>query len=99
VKIEKTFDVNISHKFPNGDIVSIRFGTTRAIDSIMESAPEESIDKFSRDLFMKVYRSTKADMKLASKKDALIREVVIGMKEAVKSQENERESEEILDDT
>jgi len=99
VKVEKTFDINISHKFPNGDIVSIRFGTTRAIDSIIESAPDEEIEKFSKALFMKVYQSTKSDMKRAAKQDTLVREVVLGLKDAVKSQEDERKSEELLNES
>lgn len=99
MKLEKTFDINISHKFPNGDIVSIRFGTTRAIDSIMESAPDEEVEKFSKELFIKVYQSTKGDMKRAAKQDMLVREVVLGLKDAIKSQVDERASEELLNES
>lgn len=98
MRIKKVFQMTISHKFPNGDIASIQLGTTEEVDSLLDSAPEEELEKFSKSLADKVYKSTMSDLKTIVKKQPLVREIWTGMREAVKSQKDEREAEALLDE-
>jgi len=98
MRIKKAFQMTLSHKFPNGDIASVQLGTTEEVDSLLDSASEEVIADFSDDLADKVFKATMSDLKRIVKGQPLIREVWMGMKDAVKSQKNEREVAALLDE-
>lgn len=98
MKMNKKFNVTLAHKFPNGDIVSIAFGTDYEIDSILDSAPEDELAKFDKSLAKQVYAATKKDIVRAVKQDTLVREVWQGIQAAVKSQLDERDAEKALDE-
>ena len=98
MKISKSFQMTLSHKFPNGDLAVVQLGTTEEMDSLLDSAPPEAIEEFSNGLADKVYRATMSDLKRIVKGQPLVREVWRGMKEAVNSQKNEREAEKLLEE-
>jgi len=98
MKISKRLNMAFSHKFPNGDIVSITFGTDHSIDSILEDAPEEEIAKLDKEISKRVYIATKKDIKRVTKQDELVTEIMRGIQDAVKSQKDERAAEKALED-
>jgi hypothetical protein len=98
MKIFKIFDNTLSHKFPNGDIATIKLGTGLEVDTVLDTASEADIAKFSAKLAKQAYKLTMKDIKRVTKTDKLAREIYAGLQEAVKSQENEREAERILDE-
>lgn len=98
MKISKRFNITLAHKFPNGDIVSIAFGTDYEIESILDNAPEDEVAKLDKSLAKQVYLATKKDIARAVKQDTLVREVWQGIQAAVKSQLDERDAEKVLDE-
>ena len=98
MKIEKRFDITISHKFPNGAIASVSLGTKYEFDSILDDASDEERNKFCRRLARRVYNDTVGDLNRAAKHDRLIQEIQEGAKQALVSKDNERESEKILNE-
>jgi hypothetical protein len=62
MKIEKWYAMTFSHQFPNGDIASIKLGTGASVDSVLDSASDKDIAKFSAHLAKKVYKSTVTDL-------------------------------------
>ena len=89
MKIDKSFDITISHKFPNGDIVSLRFGTSKQIENVLDDADAEVIKKLERDLSKQVVRSTYLDIKREIKGEPVIKSVIDSIPRAVKSEEAE----------
>jgi len=98
MKISKHYDTTLSHKFPNGDIATVRLGTALEVDTVLDTASEADITKFSSILAKQVYKLTMRDVKRIVNTDPLAKEVYAGLQDAVKSQENEREAERILEE-
>jgi len=98
MKISKHYDTTLSHKFPNGDIATVRLGTLLEVDTVLDTASDADIDKFSAKLAKQVYKLTMKDVKRVIKTDKLAKEVYVGLQEAIQSQENEREAERILEE-
>lgn len=96
MKISKHYDTTLSHKFPNGDIATIRLGTAIEVDTVLDTAPASEIAKFSAKLSKRTYRLTMKDVKKVCAEDKLADEVYNGLQNAIKSSENEREAERIL---
>jgi hypothetical protein len=97
MEIEKTFEFTLSHRFPNGDIASVKFGTRENITNILADAKPKELIKLENELAEKVYEDTMSDLKKAVKESKIIKEIWRGMKAAVKSQKDERDAEKILD--
>jgi hypothetical protein len=97
VKIEKHFDATFSHKFPNGDIASVSFGTQYAEDTD-GAIKKEDADLIDKNLAKAAYLATQTDIRRATKIDAVIKEILLGIKHAVQSQQNERDAEKVLDE-
>ena len=98
MKIEKDFKLTISHKFINGDIASVSFGTACAVESILDNAPEEELTKFNKQLAKKVRNATMQDLENACKQDKLIKAIYRSSKEALKKEKMAKEAEEVLED-
>jgi len=98
VKISKHYDTTLSHKFPNGDIATMRLGTAVEVDTILDTASDADVAKFSAKLAKQVYKSTMKDVKRVVKLDKLAEEIYAGLQGAIKSQEDERDAERILDE-
>jgi hypothetical protein len=98
MNIEKVFEITLSHKFPDGNIASVKMGTRREIMGLLEGAPEEEIIKISQQLAESLYNETMENLKQNAKKNPIIREVVAGIRESLKIEENEREAEKALKD-
>jgi hypothetical protein len=97
MRIEKHFQITLSHKFPTGDIASMQLSTSREMDDLLDNAPDEEIAKFSDNLAKIVYDETMNDLKSIIKKDAVAKEIMLGIKHAIKDQKTTREAEEILE--
>lgn len=98
MKVFKNFETTFSHKFPNGEIASMKLGTAIEVDSVLDTASDADIAKFSAQLAKRVYKLTMKDIKNIIKKDKLAREIHNGIKAAVTSAEDEREAERILEE-
>lgn len=97
MKIEKHFDATFSHKFPNGHIASVSFGTLYAEDT-NGAIKKEDADLIEKNLAKAAYLATQKDIRRAEKIDAVIKEILLGTKEAVQSQINERDAEKVLNE-
>jgi len=89
MKIDKSFDITVSHKFPNGDIVSLRFGTSKQIENVLDDADAEVIKQLERDLSKQVMLSTYKDIQRAMKKETVIKLIIDSIPRAIKSEEAE----------
>ena len=89
MRIDKFFDITVSHRFPNGDIVSLKFGTSKQIDNILDDADSAVIKKLERDLSKQVITSTYRDMQREVKDKRIVKEVMDSIPRAIKSQEAE----------
>jgi len=98
MKVSKHYDTTLSHKFPNGDIATIRLGTAIEVDSVLDTASDADIAKFSAKLSKQAYKLTMKDVKRIIKTDKLAQEVYAGLQSAVQSQEDEREAERLLEE-
>jgi len=98
MKISKIFDTTLSHKFPNGDIATIKLGTAIEVDSVLDTASDRDISTFASKLSKQAYKLTMKDMKRIIKEDKLAEEIYKGLQAAVQSEENEREAERLLDE-
>lgn len=98
MKLEKTFNITVSHRFPNGDIVSVNFGTHKSVDNIIDEVNPDAVKELSTTEAKWVRNATMRDIKKAIEVDELVREVWEGAKAAVKSQKNMRAAEEALDE-
>jgi hypothetical protein len=98
MKISKHFDTTLSHKFPNGDIATIRLGTAVEVDTVLDTASEEDIAKFASKLHKRVYKLTMKDVKFVIKKDKLAKAIHSGLEAAVQGEEDEAEADRILDE-
>lgn len=97
MKIRKQFDISLSHKFPNGDIVSVKLGTVYESDAVMEDANQEAIDTHAAQLAEKTYKDTMKDLKRIMKKDKLIKSVYKGTKRAKQGENEEEEAAKLLE--
>jgi hypothetical protein len=98
MKVFKNFETTFSHKFPNGEIASMKLGTAIEVDSVLDTASDKDIAKFSDQLAKQVYKLTIRDLKKIIKKDKLAKEIYDGIHNAVKSADDEREAERILEE-
>jgi len=98
MKIEKIFEFTLSHKFPDGGIASIKFGTRETVTNVLDDINSADLEQFELELADKVYKQTLADFRRATKKNKIIKEVYAGIKGSVKSQENDRDAEKILEE-
>ena len=99
MKIEKHFDFTFSHKFPNGDIASVRFGTLKEVESVYDSAnnSKELID-FEDNLAKDVYERTMSDIKNVLKVNKVAKAIFKGIKESVRTEKIEQEAISMLDE-
>jgi hypothetical protein len=97
MKLEKTFEFTLSHRFANGDIASMKFGTLIESSDILSDANPEDIEGYSKKLAEQAYRDTMKDLKRVAKKNKIAKEIYLGLKSAVKMEQDERDAEEILD--
>lgn len=98
MKISKTFEFTLAHRFPNSDIVSVKFGTTYESDNLLEDANEEAVNKFAEDVAKRVYKDTVSDLKRAAKKNKIIKSVVDGAKRSSRGDDTEDEAAKILEE-
>jgi hypothetical protein len=98
MKISKHYDTTLSHRFPNGDIATIRLGTELEVDTVLDTASDKDIAKFSAKLAKQAYKLTMKDVKRVTKVDKLAKEVHAGLQSAVQSEEDEREAERLLEE-
>jgi hypothetical protein len=73
-KIEKRFDLTISKKFPDGNLLSATFGTLEERE-IRDDLSLQEIEKAKKELFKQVHENTLDDIKLARKTDPLIKSI------------------------
>lgn len=73
-KIEKRYDLTISKRFPDGNLLSATFGT-REERELRDDLSLEEIEKAKIELFEKVHENTLNDIKLGKKTDPLIKSI------------------------
>ena len=73
-RIEKRFDLTISKKFPDGNLLSATFGTLEERE-LRDDLSFAEIDKAKKELFEKVHANTLDDIKAARKSDPLIKSI------------------------
>ena len=96
MKIEKWFGMTYSHKFPNGDIASIKLGTDVSVDSLLDSASDKDIAKFSAQVARKVYKATVSDLKRLVKNDAVAAAVMESIQSGVNGETADDEAMKVL---
>jgi len=96
MKIEKWYGMTFSHKFPNGDIATIKLGTGLMVDSVLDSASDKDIAKFAARLATKVYKGTVKDLQRVLKNDELAVAVMDSVQSAVSGETAEDEAIKIL---
>jgi len=98
MKIAKHYDTTLSHKFPNGDIATVRLGTLIEVDTVLDTASDSDIDKFSAKLSKRTYKLTMKDIKRFSKEDPLVKAVCVGVQEGMQIVDTEKEAMRILEE-
>jgi ArsR family metal-binding transcriptional regulator len=97
MKISKHYDETLSHRFPSGDIATIRLGTFIEVDTVLDTASEEDIVKLSTKLFKRSYKLTKKDIKSIIKNDKLAQAVYEGIQTSVENMNDEEEARQVLE--
>jgi hypothetical protein len=98
MKIEKTFDFTLAHKFPDGSIASIKLGTTLTMESVLDNLEDSTIDSLSTQLAERVYKDTLGDLKRIVKKNKIAKAVFKGVRNAPRRVQAEEEASRILDE-
>jgi len=98
MKISKHYDTTLSHKFPNGDIATIRLGTALEVDTVLDTASDKDIAAFAAKLAKRAYKLTMKDVQRVIKTDALAKEIHVGLEDAVQGADDEREAERLLEE-
>ena len=98
MKITKKFDLSLSHRFPSGDIATVKLGTIIELDAILDSTDDTVITKLHKSLAKQARKATQRDWKTVRAADPLAREVYQGLQDSMKNAEDEREAERILEE-
>lgn len=96
MKIEKWYGITFSHKFSNGDIATIKLGTTHSVDSVLDSASDKEIAKFEAKVASKVYKATVKDLKRIIKNDEVAQAIMDSVESAVTGETAEEEALKVL---
>ena len=97
MKIDKYFGITLAHKFPNGDIASIKLGTNTEVDTVLDTASEKDIIKFNTKLAKQTYKATMRDIQALIQKDELAKVVYEGLMDSLQNEKDEKEAEGLLD--
>ena len=98
MKLEKTFGLAFSTKFPDGSICSVTFGSTETMENILNDTDPTVLETVNRDLMKRVYKSTLKDIKRAKKTNNLISSIITRVTNAPKLDQAEADAIKILED-
>jgi len=94
-RIEKSFSLTMSKKFPDGGLISASFGTSESQETRGDLSLEQ-IEEAKEALFTKVHANTVIDIAATVKKDPIVRSIWKEVKENLKFEQRVAKAEKDL---